>query len=380
VGAVRRRITRYKIEKKVLETDRRRVYVSYDDVITLAQTYPRKRVTSSNIPVEQRLFTRAEAARYLHVSRSTIISWMVKHNIVKKREESDDRLVYLSYDDLMLLAREHQRKLVKKDDLVRTRKQDNGQQEERKLYTVAEAAAYLNTTPSSIIRWMKSDNIEKKFIETDRRRIYIAYKDVILLGEKHRERRIKKQQVRTINPGNNDEHGQQLYTIDEIALFLNVSKSTMKKWIAQYNVNKTIIVADRKRTYVSYNDIVVIAQKHHYEIPKNDSSDIATHQENEQRLYTIAESALFMNISEGTLRNWIDAESIQKIVIASDRVRVYIAYEDIVWLADEYGRRIPDIDPTGFAVEVKKMSRELGALISKVRAELGAGDHSPGKE
>ena len=72
VGAVKKRIKRYNIVKLVFETDRRRVYVTYDDLITLSQTYPRKTVTNSSIPVELRLFTMAEAAGYLHISKTTL--------------------------------------------------------------------------------------------------------------------------------------------------------------------------------------------------------------------------------------------------------------------------------------------------------------------
>jgi hypothetical protein len=74
-----------------------------------------------------------------------------------------------------------------------------------------------------------------------------------------------------------------------------------------------------------------------------------------------------MNISQNTLINWIKADSVQKTIITSDRVRAYISYEDIVLLADKHGCRIPDSDPTSFAIEVKKMSSKLRELISKVQ-------------
>ncbi len=64
--------------------------------------------------------------------------------------------------------------------------QEDGHPQEKKLYTLAEAALFLGVTNSTVSQWLSLYNIEKRTIGTDRRRVYIAYSDILMLASKQK--------------------------------------------------------------------------------------------------------------------------------------------------------------------------------------------------
>ena len=52
-----------------------------------------------------------------------------------------------------------------------------------------------------------------------------------------------------------------MYNIHNAARVLGVSVTTIRRWIAPSNIEKTVIETDRKRVYLSYNDILTLADK-----------------------------------------------------------------------------------------------------------------------
>ncbi len=94
------------------------------------------------------------------------------------------------------------------------------------MYTLQNAARALGVTESTVKKWIAQDNIEKTVIENDRKRIYIAYADVLALADKH-----KTHKVNITEQEKNFQKMTGLYSIRDIAKLLDLSQTTVKRRI-----------------------------------------------------------------------------------------------------------------------------------------------------
>src|SRR5438034_1230072 len=119
---------------------------------------------------EVTMYTLQIAASILRISQSTLRNWIAQANIQTIPVEIDRRRMYLSRRDLINLAAAHQRKIAPPTTLTELPKNHP----DPDLYTLAEAAQCLDISPNALKEWLKQDNIEKRYITTDRKRIYIT--------------------------------------------------------------------------------------------------------------------------------------------------------------------------------------------------------------
>lgn len=246
------------IEKVVVETNRRRVYISDSDLLLLSAKSCRKlgrldKITKQdNGSQEEELYTIADAAKFLNVSVHTVKNWLSQDAIEKQYIVTDIKRVYISYRNLLLLALKHGRTMSRKD-AIGTKQADNGSQakpELKDLYTIEETAQLLGVAKCSISRWIEKLNISKNYIRTDRRRVYIQHSDVLLLADQYRGKSRQEKQLE-----------KDLYSTEEIALLLSVSKRTVRKWIAKYDISKKYTLADKRRMYIQRSDVLMLASQ-----------------------------------------------------------------------------------------------------------------------
>lgn len=201
------------------------------------------------------------------------------------------------------------------------------------MYTLHNAARLLGVSISTLRRWMDEDDMEITRIETDRKRIYLAYDDILALSAKHRPLKVP-----GIEQGESNQELIGLYSISEVASLLGAKRSTVKVWVANADIEKKVIMTDRKRLYISYTGLVTLADKHNrtiaydkVRIEQADNTQEECHSHDE-KLYSVIDAALFLGVSEDTIRNWLSLYKIEKKRMADDRKRVYISYSDIILL------------------------------------------------
>jgi predicted site-specific integrase-resolvase len=191
-STVRKWIKQDNIEITYIETNRKRLYLSYKDVLALADKHKPLKVNRTELGVSYQettgLYTVLDVARILGVSYRLVRRWIADSGLEKKIIETDRKRIYLSYADIVDLARRYNRsvgKLPGKEDET----QEDSHTEENRLYTVADAALFLGVTTDTLRDWLLRYNIEKRTLETDRRRVYIAYSDIMLLASKQSRKR-----------------------------------------------------------------------------------------------------------------------------------------------------------------------------------------------
>jgi hypothetical protein len=118
----------------------------------------------------------------------------------------------------------------------------------------------------------------------------------------------------------------------------------------------------------------VLADLHGRRIANSVNADIVEEgekntpqEDNEERLYSIAEVALYLNVERNSVRQWIVQHNIEKIVKITDRRRVYISHKDMLMLADVHQRKVmTDIPPINVAEELKEIKRILKDHTSQI--------------
>src|SRR5437762_6627084 len=125
------------------------------------------------------------AAAMLGISQSTLRSWITQTNIPTIKLPIDGERVYIKHQDLIELAATHQRDIAPVTTLTNRPKNHP----DPDLYTLAETAQCLDVSLYTLRIWLTQDNIEKRYITTDRKRIYITLRDIAILIYKHRWKR-----------------------------------------------------------------------------------------------------------------------------------------------------------------------------------------------
>ncbi len=266
------------------------------------------------------MYTLQNAARILGVAQSTLNIWIAQAGIEKIVIETDRPRKYISYIDIITLLDKHGLNLANLVKIPRRDKNSQGQE----LYTLAEAAKFLEVSVDTVKMWLSQSAIQKKVVVTDRKRVYLSYDDILLLVWKHRHKiQVERKDLEgTVISQEGDyyqiEQGEkELYTIEETALFLGVSASTVRRWLETSNISKKVIRTDRSRVYIQQSDVMLLADQHQKK-PQ------------EQDFYTIKDTAQLLSVSTRTVRTWIEKFAISKKVIRTDRPRVYIQYSHLM--------------------------------------------------
>jgi DNA-binding transcriptional MerR regulator len=254
------------------------------------------------------------------------------------------------------------------------------------MYTIQKAAALLGITEQTIRIWMKQIGIKSKIIVTDQRRAYLTDDDMETLIDHFAQKTAKRGGKKKKKKSNNAEitvnldteyhpvnKQEKLYSVIGAASALGVSVVAIRQWINQHNIDAKVINTDRKRLYISYKDVLRLADLHGIKKIKNVPADINSRTESNNtpddmhKLYSIAEAALFLDASVLTVKKWVRQHNIEKTTKSTDRSRAYIAYKDILRLADLHKRKIvPAPSPFNVVEEIKELKRKLNALACEV--------------
>ena len=229
------------------------------------------------------------------------------------------------------------------------------------MYTIQNAARVLGVSEPTVKKWMAESNIEKTVIETDRKRIYITYNDILTLADKYKPLKV--------NITDQEKFAQEragLYSLQDVMRILGVSRTTLIRWIVIANIERKTMTTDRKRAYVSYSDIVTLAEKYNITITYdkitkeqgNNAQDNDYPQE--QKLHTVAEAALFLGVTESTVRGWMSLYNIERRTLETDRGRIYITYSDILTLASKQNRQ------SGYPIDIVTNIREIRSRLEKI--------------
>lgn len=227
------------------------------------------------------------------------------------------------------------------------------------MYTLKNAATVLRVSVKTIRQWIAKDNIETTVIETDRRRRYLSYNDVLALADKHRPQVMNKTDR---GKGSQDMTG--LYSMEDVAKILGLSYTTVKKWIKDSKTEKKFITTDRMRVYVSYNDIVALAGKHNRTIAHANVTVEQDSHAQEDKLYTVADASLFLGVTEGTVKEWLSLYNIETKTLEADKQRIYIAYGDLIKLAHKQNRQ------PSYPVDIITNIKEIRSRLEQIETSI----------
>lgn len=255
--------------------------------------------------------------------------------------------------------------------------------------TLESAAHTLGVSVQTIKKWIRQDNIQKTVLDNDKRRVYITHNDVIALAHKHRPLTIKK-----LDQQKSTHQLTGLYSLADIQRLLGVTKSTLDNWLAHTDIEKKVIVTDKKRVYISYSDILKLAEKYNHTIaydtatqeqndhPQADTQDNSQTQANNhahgKKLYTIAEAALFLGVTDNTVKQWLSRYNIPKHTLETDKTRIYIAYSDLIQLANKQNRkRAYPITISSDIKEIRYRMENMDASLLKLLEHIKSAKYPP---
>src|SRR5579859_4873555 len=218
------------------------------------------------------------------------------------------------------------------------------------MYTVRSAALTLGVSLSTMRRWIAESGVGKS-IETDRTRVYITYDDLALLAFKHGRKMEQEAKRDKALQEQEEQEGDKLYSIVDTARLLNVSVATVKVWLSQSRVEKKVIITDRKRVYISYRDIVLLAHKH--SIPDRVNKE-------EKVFYTIEDVTLFFGVTSATVRRWMRGAHVRGKITETKcaycrktKRRVSLSSDDVRLLAELYKPAMSSVDVSAYIRDIK---------------------------
>jgi len=215
-------LTQDNISKKLRTTDKRRIYIDQQDILQLANLHARK-------PKTLDLCSIAEAARYLGVSKQTVVIWLEQHNIPTQIIGTTGQRICIHYTDVIRLEHLHPKMPT-----------------DPNLLTPKEAAAFLGVPRSTLEKWLIQCDIPKHIPNAANRRIYIHATDVVKL-----------EMLYPKTPADSD-----FLTPKEAAAHLGVSRGTLEKWLTQYDISKYCSRLYSRRVYIRRTDVVELAHLH----------------------------------------------------------------------------------------------------------------------
>ena len=224
------------------------------------------------------MYTIQKAAAMLGIPESTVRAWMEQCGIAGKVIRTDRKRLYITHNDMNMLIDHLDRKVAKREANRREQKGYNAEvienndsrhyqvNAEGSFYSLSGVASILDVSLNTVKGWIKQHNIDKKMLSTDRRRAYISHADVLRLADLH-GRAIVKNLRADITVKQEDNHlqeevKQKLYSLSEVAAYLNASQASVQNWIKQHNIEKKLKIADRRRVCITFNDVLLLAELH----------------------------------------------------------------------------------------------------------------------
>jgi excisionase family DNA binding protein len=272
------------------------------------------------------MYTLECAALVLGISSMTLERWIARAGIKKVIIYTDRARAYITHEDVIMLSDKNTRRLGTLDKIINK----DGKIDFKDFYTMEEIAKFIGVSVDTVRRWLRESTIEKKYIVTGRKRVYISYHDVLRLvitnaRQVHREDAIIEDKVdntskKSLIGTNND-----LYTIKDVACIIGVKTTTVMYWIKKFNISKTYIYTNKERVYIHHSDVLMLACHH--------SISTSPEERHKQGLYTIKETALFIGVSESKVRELLKKLNIIRIRIDTDKKTTYIHYSDVLVLA-----------------------------------------------
>jgi predicted DNA-binding protein (UPF0251 family) len=245
------------------------------------------------------------------------------------------------------------------------------------MYSMQKAAEILGVSEWTVRARMKRCGMKGVIVDTDRRRVYIADNDMDTLVD-HITEKVLKEDNKAGGYDRSDKrviiNGEgKYYSLAGAALLLEVSEFTVKKWSKRDNIERKLITTDRTRAYIAHDDVLRLADLHGCKVsPKvlaemNIQRAVNATQPDLDKLCSIKEAALYMDISQSTLRTWIIQDSIDKKTKSTDRHRACITYRDVLRLADLHKREVvPEPSPLTVKEEIKEIKGKLKEIVSEI--------------
>lgn len=217
-------------------------------------------------------------------------------------------------------------------------------------------------------------------LHTDRRRAYITDDDMNTLVD-HIYQQVIKTNNKTQSAIKNNELNKgvittpegKYYSLASVASLLGVSVVSIKKWSKQHHIQKKLIMSDKKRTYLSRDDVLRIAELHGCRVSPNVYSDTDIQREynipqyDMDQLYSIKNAALLLDVTPAIVRKWIRQDNIDKKRKFGDRGPISITYRDVLRLAELHGCEIvPNPPSLTIKEEIQQIKGRLERLESVI--------------
>ena len=302
-GAIRRWMVESNIEKTYITTDKKRLHITFRDAIMLVAAHGRRMryVSRSSDIVRKKkrskdLYSLKEAAKFLGVSTATVQNWIGQEGIRKRYINTDIRLVYIRYSDVLAL-KERGRREAEKGDLC----------------TIEEAMGLTGVSKDTLYAWIRQSQIQKQRISADRRQTYIRRSDLLKFEEQYRPK-----------PESQDE----LYTLKQVAQALSISVNTVMRRIVTLNIPTEISERGRRQIYIHHSDLLRLQDLY----PQSS--------EPQERLYTLKIAAQTLGVSLRTLDRRIEQLGINKVRVGANERLMYIRESDVVLIREEEGVKV----------------------------------------
>jgi transposase len=221
------------------------------------------------------MYTIQKAAAILGIKERTVKRWMKQCGIEGKLIEADGKRLYITYNDIISLVDHYDqktakglgKKVVQKGEIIAMmgKEEVNSSQnnEEKVVYSINDTALILGVAKSTVKDWISKHNIKRLRINTDRKRVYIARNDVLLLADLHGRKIANKSDangtIKREDNGYQENNDKEAYSIEDAVLYLGVSQNTVRRWILRHNIKKEIRITDQRRVYITRDDIHLLA-------------------------------------------------------------------------------------------------------------------------
>lgn len=250
----------------------------------------------------------------------------------------------------------------------------------RDMYSLQYAAKILGKSETTIRRWMKLYGMRVVSVITDARRVYIADDDMKILIE-HVARTvfedIEKKKEKNRNNINRSEliisGGCRYYSLARVASSLGVSLGTVRRWSKEDEILLKRLTTNKNRIYIAHDDVLQMAELHGCKVsPKfyegtEIQEEVKAVEPDMDMLCTVKEAALYLDVTEMTVRDWIREDNIEKRTKFTGRHLICITYRDVLRLAELHGREVVPI-PSSLTVreEIEEIKSQLRKVISDI--------------
>jgi transposase-like protein len=237
------------------------------------------------------------------------------------------------------------------------------------MYLIKKAAAILGRSERTIRNWMKQCGLKMGVVVTDRKRVYITDDDMNILFDYYRHKKLKKGKKTVVKDKTHrkviTDGEDKYYSVEGAASLLGVSPNSVRRWSRQDGIEQRLIKTDRNRAYISHDDVLRLAEGHGRKVsPKvlvdvDMQRDANTIQPDMDKLCTLKEVGLYLDISSDTVRMWIRQANIERKTKFMGREFTCITYGDVLRLADLHGREVVPYPPSLTVAEEIKEIREI---------------------